>query len=91
MSSETMKKLKMSAIEPTVTQRDGEVVKIEDIDVAAKFLESLDASIKDVPITAAEARKVLWKIDLCILSLLAGTIILSAVDKVIISNAVITD
>jgi MFS transporter, ACS family, allantoate permease len=37
----------------------------------------------------SEYRKVLWKIDLWILPLIACSVILSAVDKVIISNAAI--
>lgn len=41
------------------------------------------------PITQAEAHRVRWKIDFIILPLISGTVILSAVDKVIISNAAI--
>lgn len=60
-----------------------------DADVAAQFLASLDPSIVNEPITKEEARRVLWKIDLIILPLLALSVIISAVDKVIISNAAI--
>ncbi|KAL6251756.1 hypothetical protein RBB50_001966 [Rhinocladiella similis] len=60
-----------------------------DADVAAVFLAKLDRSIIDNPVSHQEARKVLWKIDLIILPLMAATIILAAVDKVIISNAAI--
>lgn len=59
-------------------------------DVAAKFLSSLDPSVtQNAEITPEEARRVLWKIDLIVLPLISGTVILSAVDKVIISNAAI--
>jgi hypothetical protein len=57
-----------------------------DADVAAKFLASLDPAIASTPITAQEYKKVLRKIDFIVLPLLAATIILAAVDKVIISN-----
>lgn len=58
-------------------------------DVAATFLANLDASIIQEPITARESRRVLWKIDLIILPLVTLSVIISAVDKVIISNAAI--
>jgi MFS family permease len=51
------------------------------------FLRGSDANLE--PIDPAEARRVLWKIDLLIIPLISGSIILSAVDKVIISNAAI--
>lgn len=57
-----------------------------DADVAATFLANLDPAIAAAPITDAESKKVLRKIDFIILPLIAATIILSAVDKVIISN-----
>ncbi|KAK6953917.1 hypothetical protein Daesc_003879 [Daldinia eschscholtzii] len=60
-----------------------------DADVAARFLASLDPSIVNEPITKEESRRILWKIDLIILPLLALSVIISAVDKVIISNAAI--
>ncbi|KAL2444305.1 MFS-type transporter cnsL [Exophiala dermatitidis] len=60
-----------------------------DQDVAVTFLAGLDPSITEKEVTKEEARKVLWKIDLIILPLVAATIILAAVDKVIISNAAI--
>lgn len=60
-----------------------------DYDVAAQFLAGLDPSITDAPITKEEARKLLWKIDLCILPMIALSVIISAVDKNIISNAAI--
>ena len=58
-----------------------------DEDVAARFLERLDPAIMSEPITRKEARKLLWKIDLTMISLITCTTILAAVDKVIISNA----
>lgn len=58
-------------------------------DVAGKFLRELDPSVASTPVTAAESRKVLRKIDWIIIPLLASTVILAAVDKVIISNAAI--
>lgn len=60
-----------------------------DSDVAARFLANLDPDIAAQPVTEAEARHVRWKIDLIIMPLLAATVILSATDKVIISNAAI--
>ncbi|KAL4922132.1 major facilitator superfamily domain-containing protein [Aspergillus aurantiobrunneus] len=60
-----------------------------DNDIAVRFLSSLDASITDGPISPDEARRVLWKIDLILIPLIMITLILAAVDKVIISNAAI--
>lgn len=60
-----------------------------DHDVAAEFLSCVDQAIIQNPISMKEYRNVLWKIDLYILPLIAGSVILSAVDKVIISNAAI--
>jgi MFS transporter, ACS family, allantoate permease len=59
------------------------------VDVAAKFLYELDPAVLAEPITPAEARKLLWKIDLVMIPLIMGTCVLAAVDKVIISNAAI--
>jgi ACS family allantoate permease-like MFS transporter len=61
----------------------------QDVDVAAKFLQELDPAILRDPITPAEARKVLWKIDLIMIPMIMVTVVLAAVDKVIISNATI--
>jgi ACS family allantoate permease-like MFS transporter len=58
-------------------------------DVAANFLHGLDESVTSAPVTAAESRKLLRKIDWVLIPLLGGTVILAAVDKVIISNAAI--
>ncbi|KAI1379313.1 putative allantoate permease [Hypoxylon crocopeplum] len=60
-----------------------------DADVAAQFLASLDPSVINEPVTKEESRRLLWKIDLIIIPLLAFSVIISAVDKVIISNAAI--
>jgi ACS family allantoate permease-like MFS transporter len=60
-----------------------------DIDVAAKFLAELDRAVLAEPITPEEARRVLWKVDLIMIPLITVTVILAAVDKVIISNAAI--
>ncbi|KAI9740431.1 MAG: hypothetical protein M1834_005011 [Cirrosporium novae-zelandiae] len=60
-----------------------------DVDVAATFLATVDPAILEEPISAEEARRVLWKIDLTILPLVTATVVLAAVDKVIISNAAI--
>lgn len=57
-----------------------------DADIAATFLATLDPAIAAAPISDAEYKKVLRKIDFIILPLIAATIILAAVDKVIISN-----
>lgn len=59
----------------------------QDIDIAASFLASLDPEILSKPISAKEATRLRWKIDLIILPIICCTIILGAVDKVIISNA----
>ncbi|KIV78691.1 hypothetical protein PV11_06314 [Exophiala sideris] len=79
------------AIEKTETQNSAAPAKgsLRDVDVAAKFLASLDPSVTSEPVTDQEARKVLWKIDLIILPLITATIVLAAVDKIIISNAAI--
>lgn len=58
-------------------------------DVAATFLHGLDASVTSAPVTDEESRKLLTKIDWALIPLLSGTVILAAVDKVIISNAAI--
>ena len=58
-------------------------------DVAAKFLAGLSPEIRDEPITPEEARRLLWKIDLIILPILAVSVLMAAVDKIIISNAAI--
>ncbi|KAL2813607.1 major facilitator superfamily domain-containing protein [Aspergillus granulosus] len=63
--------------------------RIADKDVAAQFLARLDPSITDAPVTEEEARRVLWKIDLILIPLIMITVVLAAVDKVIISNAAI--
>ncbi|EXJ94140.1 hypothetical protein A1O1_02533 [Capronia coronata CBS 617.96] len=60
-----------------------------DVDVAAQFLANLDPAITAEPITPTESRRLLWKIDLILVPLISATIILAAVDKVIISNAAI--
>ena len=56
-------------------------------DVAAAFLATLSPDIAQEPITPEESRKLLWKIDLVLIPLLAISVIIAAVDKVIISNA----
>lgn len=61
----------------------------KDVDVAAAFLSQLDPSIMETPIAEEEARKVLRKIDWTILPLLTASVIIAAVDKVVISNAAI--
>ncbi|KAL4938921.1 hypothetical protein BDV06DRAFT_231455 [Aspergillus oleicola] len=65
----------------------GEQTRTRDNDVAARFLSGLDASITETPISPSEARRVLWKIDLILIPLIMVTVVLAAVDKVIISNA----
>ena len=61
----------------------------QDVDIAAKFLNELDTAILADPITPQEARKVLWKIDLIMIPLIMVTVVLAAIDKVIIANAAI--
>jgi MFS family permease len=58
-------------------------------DVAALFLANLDPDIAAEPISEHEARRVLWKIDLILIPLIMVTVVLAAIDKVIISNAAI--
>ncbi|KAJ5176986.1 uncharacterized protein N7482_002863 [Penicillium canariense] len=58
-------------------------------DVAAQFLAHLDPAIAAEPISVGEARRVLWKIDLILIPLIMVTVVLAAIDKVIISNAAI--
>ncbi|KAJ5746194.1 Major facilitator superfamily domain general substrate transporter [Penicillium odoratum] len=60
-----------------------------DKDVAAQFLAHLDPAIATEPISEQEARRVLWKIDLIMIPLIMVTVVLAAIDKVIISNAAI--
>lgn len=57
------------------------------IDVAAQFLARLDPAIATEPISDEESRRVLWKIDLILIPLIMVTVVLAAIDKVIISNA----
>jgi MFS family permease len=58
-------------------------------DVAAQFLANLDPAIAAEPISEHEARRVLRKIDLILIPLIMVTVVLAAIDKVIISNAAI--
>ncbi|KAJ4259005.1 hypothetical protein NW762_008093 [Fusarium torreyae] len=58
-------------------------------DVAVKFLANLSPHIAEAPITPEESRKLLWKIDLILLPILGISVLIAAVDKVIISNAAI--
>lgn len=66
-----------------------ELERADENDVAAKFLANLSPDISNEPITAEESRRLLWKIDLIILPILAVSVLMAAVDKVIISNAAI--
>lgn len=95
MTGETMEKTPDMSDLPA---QDAEATKLgnlvahhtnRDVDVAAKFLYELDPAVLSEPITPAEARKVLRKIDWIIIPLIMGTCVLAAVDKVIISNAAI--
>ncbi|KAJ5143552.1 uncharacterized protein N7515_002339 [Penicillium bovifimosum] len=58
-------------------------------DVAAQFLAHLDPTVAADPVSEAESRRVLWKIDLILIPLIMVTVVLAAIDKVIISNAAI--
>lgn len=60
-----------------------------DVDVVTAFINTLDPEIEILPISAQESRRVLWKIDLIVLPLMAVTTILAAVDKNIIGNTAI--
>lgn len=78
----------VGANEPTnIADLEGNTHGSRDIDIAARFLTGLDPGIINEPISAKEARSVLWKLDLHILPLLTLVIIVAAIDKVIISNA----
>lgn len=91
--SEKMSGLTTEVPRDSEIAQSGEVVysshQKQDVDVAAKFLQELDPAILRDPITPAEARKVLWKIDLIMIPMIMVTVVLAAVDKVIISNAAI--
>lgn len=80
------------ALEHEKTQA-GEIIETQrrdsDKDVAAQFLARLDPAIAAEPVTETEARRLLWKIDLIIIPLIMVTVVLAAIDKVIISNAAI--
>ncbi|KAJ3522928.1 hypothetical protein NM208_g12657 [Fusarium decemcellulare] len=80
-------------LEMIASNLDGIPGEVENIppsqDVAALFLANLDPEIKERTIAPEEARRVRWKIDLIVLPIIAGTVILSAVDKLVISNAAI--
>ena len=80
------------ALEHEKTQA-GEIIEAQhrdnDKDVAAQFLARLDLGIAAEPVTETEARRLLWKIDLIIIPLIMVTVVLAAIDKVIISNAAI--
>ncbi|KAI2766305.1 hypothetical protein DTO012A8_8467 [Penicillium roqueforti] len=73
--------------------QEGEILEAQEKtngkDVAAHFLAHLDPAIAVEPVTEAEARRVLWKIDLILIPLIMVTVVLAAIDKVIISNAAI--
>lgn len=60
-----------------------------DVNIVTAFVNSLDPQIKNLPISVQESRRVLWKIDLTVLPLMAVTTILAAVDKNIIGNTAI--
>ncbi|KAM5343654.1 hypothetical protein ACJ41O_012191 [Fusarium nematophilum] len=78
----------------TASNNETEAGQVEDLvvpvgrdkDVVLDFIANLDPEIKATPISPEEARRVLWKIDLIILPLMAGTTILAAVDKNVIGN-----
>ena len=80
------------ALEHEKTQA-GEIIEAQhrdnDKDVAAQFLACLDPAIAAEPVTETEARRLLWKIDLIMIPLIMVTVVLAAIDKVIISNAAI--
>ncbi|KAL5338748.1 allantoate permease [Aspergillus crustosus] len=70
------------------SQHQGEEIALgQRADVAANFLAGVDQSIKDEPISSEETRHLLRKIDWILMPLLSFSVILAAVDKVIISNA----
>lgn len=93
MTKMPLEKENFEASIPSADSRSGSAKEVRsvvrDADVAARFLATLDDSVKQRPITPKEARKVLWKIDLTILPLIWISVIIASVDKLIISNAAI--
>jgi len=84
--------LKAPALGTTADEGKGAARKgehLESLDVAAKFYANLDPSIRDIPITDDERRRVRWKVDLMLVPILTVTSIISAVDKNTLSNAAI--
>lgn len=90
MTNRDEEKPSADAVNDVESQAKGETTEFRgELDVAAKFLVSLGPEITDQPITDEESRRLLWKIDLIILPILAFSVIMAAVDKIIISNAAI--
>lgn len=58
-------------------------------DIVLDFMDRLDPSIKEAPISMQEARRVLRKVDLVVLPIMCATTILGAVDKNAIGNTAI--
>ena len=76
------KSIKEGSIRPLSKAADNE-------DVAARFLATVDANVASLPVTPQEERRLLWKIDLVLIPLMSVSLILAAVDKVMIANAAI--
>lgn len=90
MTSRDDEKPSVEAVNDVERQQKGETTESPgELDVAARFLASLGPEITCQPITDTESRRLLWKIDLIILPILAFSVIMAAVDKIIISNAAI--
>ncbi|SCN92252.1 uncharacterized protein FFC1_06700 [Fusarium fujikuroi] len=62
-----------------------------DVDLVIAIVNSVDPQIKSLSISNQESRHILWKINLTILRIVAGTTFPAAVDKNIISNTTIPE
>ncbi|KAF5696153.1 proline oxidase [Fusarium globosum] len=67
------------------------VLASNDVDLVIAIVNTVDLQIKSLPISVQESRYILWKINLTILRIVAGTTILAAVDKTTISNTTIPE
>ncbi|KLO81452.1 Uncharacterized protein LW93_8162 [Fusarium fujikuroi] len=67
------------------------VLSSNDVDLVIVIVNFVDLQIKSLSISVQESRHILWKINLTILRIVAGTTILAAVDKNIISNTTIPE
>lgn len=62
-----------------------------DVDLVIAIVNSVGLQIKSMPISVHESRYILWKINLTISRIVAGTTILAAVDETIVGNTTIPE